>query len=52
MLATASYQSDEVFIHDVVTLSPQIVKLHTGRFGRTTAFSPDGRWLVTTSTTA
>ena len=30
VLATASYRSDEVFIHDVVTFSPQIVKLHTG----------------------
>jgi WD40 repeat protein len=48
-LATASYHSEDVFIHDVATWSSEVTKVHTGPFGRTTAFSPDGRWLVTTS---
>jgi hypothetical protein len=42
LLATASYHSDEVFIHDVETWSTEVVRVRQETLVRATAMSPDG----------
>ncbi len=49
LLATASYHSDDVMVHDIETWKSEIVSGSRSSNIRATAVSPDGGWLAATS---